>query len=104
MRFLGVDHHHDRAPDGQPTRAATVKYTPIAAGDTITFVCGSERLKKIVVRQCYFKGPTDLIKKIPLEQIMPDVKTPTEMKKRYESYSGYKEKISEHELFVFELK
>ena len=86
------------------TRAATVKYEPIAAGDTLTFVCGKASFVKRVAKKHHFKTIGAMVKKIPFKKIMPDVESVAEMRKRYARYPGYTEKIRAHGLFAFELK
>ena len=85
------------------TRAATIKYQPIQKGDTITFVCGKERFVKEIANVYHFPSPEAMVKKLPLQKIMPLVTSIEEMKKRYYSYPGYEEKIKEHGIFAFEL-
>lgn len=88
------------------TRAATVKYEPMTIGDTITFVCGTKRFKKRIVKKYHFKTPAGMLKKLPLRRIMPDaqIKTLADVKARYASYPNYPEKIKKYGLFAFELK
>lgn len=85
------------------TRAATVKYQPIAAGDMLTFVCGGESFTKRIVKKYHFKTIETMVKEIPMKKIMPAIDSIADMKKRYASYPGYEEKIKEFGLFGFEL-
>lgn len=86
------------------TRAATIKYQPIQKGDTITFVCGKDRFVKEIAAVSHFATPEEMVKKLPLQKIMPMVTSLEEMKKRYYSYPGYEEKIKQHGILAFELK
>ena len=86
------------------TRAATIKFVPIAAGDALVFVCGKSKTAKHVKKKWHFKSPTAMLKKLPLKRIMPDVKTFTQVRARYASYPGYEEKIKKYGLFAFELE
>ena len=86
------------------TRAATVKYKPIAVGDTITFVCGKKRFKKTIAQKHHFKSPEAMLKKLQLKRIMPSIKNLSEMKERYASYPDYEKKIKKFGLFAFVLK
>lgn len=86
------------------TRAATIKYQPIQKGDTITFVCGKDRFVKEIAAVSHFTTPEEMVKKLPLQKIMPMATSLEEMKKRYYSYPGYEEKIKEHGILAFELK
>jgi ASC-1-like (ASCH) protein len=108
LRFRKVDEaRFEEIRNGRKqveTRAATTKYLPIAEGDTLTFVCGTKRIKKTVKKRHHFKTATAMIKKIPLKRIMPDIKDLAGMKQRYASYPGYEEKIKDFGLLAFELR
>ena len=65
------------------TRAATIKYQPIQKGDMITFVCGKGRFVKEISGVHHFATPEAMIKKLPLQKIMPLVTSIEEMKERY---------------------
>lgn len=86
------------------TRAATVKYKPIEVGDTLTFVCGNERLLKTITKKYHWKSIDQMVKQIPYQNVMPSVPTVKAMKKIYASYPGYDEKIGEFGLLGFEMK
>lgn len=107
MRFRAVDKDNfDEVRSGLKsveTRAATVKYVPIEIGDRIKFVCGKDSFTKTIKKKYHFKTVATMVKKIPLEKIMPDVATLAEMNKRYAGYPGYTEKIKKNGIFAFEL-
>ena len=108
VRFRAVDRaRFEEVRSGRKkyeTRAATVKYEPMTEGDTITFVCGKERFQKVIVRKYHFKTVIGMLRKLPLQRIMPDVKTLADVKARYATYPDYPEKIKKFGLFAFELK
>ena len=108
LRFRLVDKDNfDEVKDGLKrieTRAATVKYQPVAAGDTLTFVCGQERLVKRVARRYHWPSVDAMVREIDLKKVMPAVSSVEEMKRIYASYPGYTEKIREHGLLGFELE
>lgn len=107
LRFRAVDKDNfDEVRNGIKsieTRAGTVKYQPIAAGDTLTFVCGQEQCVKKVVRIFHWPSIDAMIKEIDFKKIMPLVDSVEEMKKVYAGYPDYEQKIAEHGLLGFEL-
>jgi ASC-1-like (ASCH) protein len=86
------------------TRAATGKYREIKAGDILVFVCGDEKLEKLVERVDIYKSIDEMIKTIDFKSIMPFVNSITEMKKVYFSFPNYKEKIKKFGIVAFKLK
>ncbi|MDO8408035.1 MAG: hypothetical protein Q7S95_02245 [bacterium] len=86
------------------TRAATVKYQPIVAGDTLTFVCGQERCTKRVVKRFHWSSIDAMVRDIDYKRVMPSVGSVAEVEKAYASYPGYEQKIKEHGLLGFELE
>lgn len=85
------------------TRAGTIKYRPIEAGDTLTFVCGQKRCKKKVTKKFHWASIDAMAKEINFKKVMPSVSSVEEMKKIYASYPDYEKKIKEHGLLGFEL-
>jgi ASC-1-like (ASCH) protein len=85
------------------TRAATVKYAGIKAGDMVEFICGKDKFTKPVKCAGIFKSITDLVKKYKPEEINPNIKTIDELEKMYYSFPGYKEKIEESGIIAIEL-
>ncbi|MGE5540937.1 MAG: hypothetical protein ACM3TU_01485 [Bacillota bacterium] len=85
------------------TRAATMKYRSIAEGDTLIFVCGTDRIEKRVAAVHHFSSIDAMLRKLPREAIMPDLDSVADIKRRYASYPGYEEKIREHGILAFEL-
>jgi len=85
------------------TRAATVKYAPIAEGDRVAFVCGTSRFTKRIVKKYHFKTIGAMFKKLPLKHVMPDIDTIAGARARYATYPDYPAKIKKYGLFAFEL-
>ncbi len=108
LRFRAVDKDNfDEVKIGAKsveTRAATVKYQPIEAGDTLTFVCGEERLVKKITKRFHWPSIDAMVKEVDHKKVMPSVESVAEMKKIYASYPGYEQKIKEHGLLGFVLK
>lgn len=86
------------------TRAATEKYKKIQPGDTLVFVCGAEKIEREVENVEHFISVDDMVKEINFKKIMPFCKNVEEMKKIYYNFPGYKEKIKNFGLLVFDLK
>ena len=108
LRFRAVDKKNfDEVKSGTKsveTRAGTVKYQPIAVGDTLTFVCEKEKYVKKIIRKFHWKSVDAMVKEINFKKVMPSVKSAAEMKKIYASYPDYEQKIKEHGLLGFKLK
>lgn len=85
------------------TRAATVKYQPIKAGDTLTFACGKDTFTKTITKVHHWPSVDAMLKDIPLKSVMPELEMPEQAKKVYASYPGYEEKIRQHGLLGFEM-
>lgn len=108
LRFRVTDKHNfDEVKDGRKrieTRAGTIKYQPIKAGDTLTFVCGGEHCVKKISKRFHWPSVDAMLGEVDLKKIMPSVESVEEMKKAYASYPGYEQKIKEHGLLGFELE
>jgi ASC-1-like (ASCH) protein len=86
------------------TRAATENYRRIKKGDTLTIVCGKNRIEREIKKVEFFKNIDAMIRKIPYRKVMPSVASIAEMKKIYKSYSGYKEKLKSFGIVAWTLK
>ena len=86
------------------TRAFTIKYKDIKAGDELIFSCGKDKFSKKVKKTAVFKSIADLLKKYKPSQINPKYKTADELIAMYHSFPGYKEKIKKSGLLSMELK
>jgi ASC-1-like (ASCH) protein len=86
------------------TRAATVRYKDIKAGDVLVLVCGKNRFEKRIKTVRKFKTVEDMLKKCKLKDVEPEAKSVEDLKAAYYSYPKYKEKIKKFGLVVLELK
>ena len=86
------------------TRAATVKYRSIKAGDILVLSCGKERFEKKVKRAKIYKTISSLVRAYPIKKIMPKINSEKELREAYYSYPKYKEKIKKFGLIALELK
>lgn len=86
------------------TRAATVRYKNIKAGDTLIFRCGKNTFKKQAKKVRIFKTIDTMLKKYKVKEINPTLTTAHELKTRYYSFPKYREKIRKHGLIAIELK
>jgi ASC-1-like (ASCH) protein len=86
------------------TRAATIRYRHIKAGDHITFICGASKFSRTVRKAAFFRTISALFKKYSLHDVRPDVQTKKEMVDIWYSFPNYKEKIAKHGLMAFEFK
>ena len=85
------------------TRAASIKYAGIKAGDTIVLSCGKEKFSKEVKKSTIFKDTDALLKKYKIKDIMPLLKSKEELEAAYYSFPAYKEKIKKFGIIAFEL-
>jgi ASC-1-like (ASCH) protein len=78
LRFREVDRSgYNDIVDGHKsveTRAATVKYKPIQAGDMLVITCGKERIEKPIKAVRYFSSIDELFANIELKKVMPQAK------------------------------
>ena len=84
-------------------RAATAKYRPIQAGDSLSFVCGEDELTRRVDRVDYFGSLDEMFGALPLNRILPSAVNLEEAKEIYYSFPGYKEKIESVGILAFSL-
>lgn len=85
------------------TRAATIKYRSVQAGDTLTFVCGKDTIIKQVTSVEHFNSLEEMFGKLPLASILPSVRDINEARKVYFGFPGYKEKIEVEGILAFSL-
>lgn len=86
------------------TRAATVKYRGITAGDAVKFVCGQDAFEKRVKTAMIFKTVADMLKTYTVTQINPMVADAAALEKLYYTFPGYREKLQEFGLIALELE
>lgn len=85
------------------TRAATVRYRDIKAGDILRFVCGKDSFEKKAQKVQIFKNIVTLLKKYRAKDINPFVKSAAELRKMYYSFSGYRDKIKQYGIIAIKL-
>ena len=86
------------------TRAGSVKYQNIKAGDTLVFSCAGKKFEKKIKEVRHFKSIADILKVYKPSQINPSISTKEEMIKMWHSFPNYKEKIVKFGILAFELK
>lgn len=108
LRIRSVDHDIFNAiADGSKvieTRAATSKYREVKVGEILTFICGKERLSKEVRSVEIFRTIGALLKKYRPETINPKFHSEKEVRKMWQRFPGYAEKIKKFGLVAWELK
>jgi ASC-1-like (ASCH) protein len=108
LRFRGVDRSTFEAllSGSKPieTRAATVRYQKIQPGDVLVVVCGKDKAEKTVKQVQHFSSIEELFKAIPVEKVIPWVKTLEEAKQMYYSFPGYEQKIKQFGLLAFTIE
>jgi len=82
------------------TRAATVKYKNIKAGDTVIFVCDADKFEKQVKSAEIFKSISEMLQKHRIQDIAPKLTTEGDLIKMYHGFPGYEEKIKEFGLIA----
>lgn len=85
------------------TRAGSLRYRNIKAGDTAVFVCGKDKFEKPINKIKNFKTLDRLFDHYGIRKIMPGL-TKKEAFKMYESYPGYKLKLKKFGIIAFELR
>ena len=85
------------------TRAATPKYRTLAKGDTVVFVCGSERFERTIRRVRTFKTVSALLRVYAPQDVNPRTATRAELIAMYDSFPGYREKLRRYGLVAFEV-
>ncbi|MCL4403801.1 hypothetical protein M1432_00385 [Patescibacteria group bacterium] len=86
------------------TRAATVKYENIQAGDKIEFVCGKGRFSKTAKRVVVYKSIAAIVRAYGFKAINPKVDSAKELRELYYTFPGYRDKIKKKGLIAIELK
>ncbi len=83
------------------TRAGTVKYRKIKAGDIFVFVCGKKHFERKVKKVFHSKTVVGLLKKYKIRDIHPDLKTEREFIESYNTFPGYSQKIRRFGIMAF---
>ena len=85
------------------TRAADERYSSIEEGDEIVFTCGADSFTKKVGKTYQWPTVEVMLADVPLEHVMPGLRTVEEAKSRYAAYPGYLERIQQGGILGFEL-
>ena len=85
------------------TRAATVKYRGLEAGDEIIAKCGPDKHVSTIVKSRHFTTVDELFKAYDYRQILPSAKNLQEAKDMYSAFPGYKVKIAKFGIMAFEI-
>ena len=86
------------------TRAGGPKYQHIKAGDCVTFTCRDDSFQKQVVSVSHFKDIDELLSNYAVKDINPTLSTKEEPMAAYSSFPGYKARIEEFGILVFNLE
>ena len=84
------------------TRAATVKYRKLQAGEIISFSCDGSIFEKTIAKVTHFDSIGSLLKKYKPEDINPKLHTTEEIVTMYHSFPGYEEKIKQSGIVAIE--
>ncbi len=85
------------------TRATTIKYKTIKAGDILIFVCEKETFRRQVKRVRLFLSIEEMLTSYQPNEINPLLRTHDEIITMCYSLPGYKEKIEASGILAFEL-
>lgn len=86
------------------TRAATVKYADIKAGDVVAFMCGKEKFERHVKTATKFWTIAAMLRKYKVADVAPDFSTEKKLRAKYNTFPGYREKIKKFGLIALELE
>jgi len=86
------------------TRAATVRYRNMKAGDIVIFSCQQQKFERQVKKVKIFKSIIALLKNYKVKDINPNFSTTQELVKMYSSFSRYKEKINKYGIIAIEFE
>lgn len=85
------------------TRAATIKYRDIKAGDVLVICCGADRIEKPVIKVEHYNSIEDLMAHVPMKLVSPTAKIMQDVYDMYYSFPGYKDKIEQFGLVALYL-
>ncbi len=85
------------------TRAATEKYRSIKRGDVLVFVCGKQKMKRVVKSVAIFRSIDIMTTRIPFRKIMPSIESIGGLRDVYYGYPGYREKIKKWGIIAFKI-
>lgn len=85
------------------TRAGTVRYKDVKAGDTLVISCAGEKFEKTVKKVKHYDSIEALLTENDFKLIAPTAETVGDVYKMYASYPGYKDKIAKYGIMAFYL-
>lgn len=86
------------------TRAAVEKYSDIAVGDTVTFLCGNDTCIREVVKVEKFPSIDAIFETYKPHEINPTWKSEQDGRDAWASFPNYTEKIEKFGLIALTLK
>lgn len=86
------------------TRAASIRYLNIKAGDKVTLVCGKTHFEKEVRRVRKFPSVRALTRVYRPASINLKCRTTKELETMYFTFPGYREKLKRHGIVALELR
>lgn len=107
LRFRAVNKDiFDAIKEGKKkieTRAATIKYRNIKAGDVVILSCGTQKFEKRVRSVRIFKTVRAMLRSYKPKEINPKVSTESELIDIYYSFPGYRNKIKKFGIIALEV-
>lgn len=85
------------------TRAATERYRTIKPGDSISFKCGQDEIKKRVAEVKKYPTVEAMFEQLDPSSIKPGAQSADEILEMYRSFPRYTEKISKYGLIALKL-
>lgn len=86
------------------TRAASIKFRNIKAGDIVILSCGAQKFEKHVRSARIFKTVRAMLRNYKPREINPRISTEAELIDIYYSFPGYRDKIKKFGLIALELE
>lgn len=72
-------------------------------GDILVFVCGKNKFQRTIKKASHFKTISLMLKIYKVKDINPRYKDEKELRRMYDSFPGYKEKIKKSGLVALEI-
>lgn len=86
------------------TRAGGPKYSHLAVGDLLMFICGASKFKRRIVSIRHFKTISGLLRAYTIKDVHPGVSSGKELSAKYASFPGYTQRIKKFGLMAIGLK
>ena len=83
--------------------AAPRGYRHVQPGDTLLFLCGAQRLRRVVTRVTIYPSVEALLAAEDYRAILPDARSPADVAALYTGIPGYPERIARYGLIAMEL-